>query len=208
MSIFDKKKENSISGDFPMYDKLKLDVQRLKSSDKRFEIFGTTFHKYEFNPTLTEDYILKFEENHKIHLPNDYKAFLKEVGNGGAGPHYGMYKLENYYQPRFYDGSDANYVGDNFLQTPFPYTKSNPFIEDDIDEVISGEEYAKEFIKNISGAITLAHQGCGYFDMLIVSGEEKGKVWVDATVSDYGMYCAFNSFTEWYLNWINVNLEN
>jgi len=44
--------------------------------------------------------------------------------------------------------------------------------------------------------------------MLIVSGDEKGKVWVDATVSDYGMACAFDSFTNWYLNWVNANLEN
>jgi len=195
-----------------IYDKLKQDLITLTQKDTQLKVFGAESHKYRFNPTLSESYILQFEEAHEIHLPDDYRMFLKEVANGGAGPHYGMYRLEDYYQSRFYDGSDANYIGKDFLKTPFPYTKSNPLkpldpsYRDEIAENLTDEEYAKEFSKNFSGAITLAHQGCGYYDMLIVSGEERGTVWMDATASDQGIRYAFNSFAEWYFYWLKSSI--
>jgi len=196
-----------------IYDKLKQDLITLTQKDTQLKVFGAESHKYRFNPTLSESYILQFEETHEINLPDDYRMFLKEVANGGAGPHYGMYKLEDYYQSRSYDGSDANYIEKDFLKTPFPYTKSNPLKpldpsdEDEVDGELSDEEYGKKFIKNFSGAITLAHQGCGYYDMLIVSGEERGTVWMDATVSDQGIGYAFNSFSEWYFDWLKLSIE-
>ena len=98
------------------------------------------------------------------------------------------------------------------MKSPFPYSKSNPFRpldpsdEDEMDESLTDEEYARRFVKNFAGAITLAHQGCGYYDMLIVSGEERGTVWMDATVSDQGIGYAFNSFVDWYYNWLESSI--
>ena len=190
-----------------MYDALKQDFIALTCKDPQLKIFGAQHHQYKLRPVLAEEHLLVFEEKHRVYLPSDYRMFLKEFSNGGAGPYYGMYALENYYQPRFYDGSDANYIDQGFLHTPFPYTKNNPCIARETNENLTDEEYAKEFVKNFSGAITLAHQGCGYYDMLIVSGIEKGTVWTDATVSDQGMGRAFDSFTEWYSHWLGTSLE-
>ena len=192
--------------------KLKQDLITLTKKDTQLKVFGAESHRYRLNPTLSKSYILQFEETHEIHLPDDYRIFLKEVANGGAGPNYGMYRLEDYYQSRFRSGSDAGYVGKDFLKTPFPYTKSNqlkpldPSDEDDADDGLSDEEYGKKFIKKFSGAITLSHQGCGYYDMLIVSGEERGTVWMDATVSDQGIRYVFNSFADWYFDWLKSSI--
>ena len=186
-----------------MYHDVVQELQKLRKWDKGLKIFGAKSHKYSLNPVLSEDCLLGFEKQHGIQLPNDYRTFLREVGNGGAGPYYGMYKLQNFYMPRFYDGSDASIIDNNFLQTPFPYSENKPFPECDGIADLSDEE----FVKRLCGTITLAHQGCGYYDMLIVSGEEKGKVWTDATVSDYGMGRSFASFTEWYLHWIKESIE-
>ena len=190
-----------------IFNTLKQDIEMLKRKDRHLRIFGAASHNYKLNPTLSESHLLTFEEKHKITLPDDYRLFLKEVGNGGVGPYYGMFPLENFYQSRFYDGSDENCIGNDFLQTPFPYSKNNPFVENEMDDDLTDEVYAQEFIKNLNGTITLAHQGCGYFDMLIVSGEDKGKVWIDARVSDYGMNCIFDSFTEWYFHWLNASIK-
>ena len=189
-----------------IYDKLKSDFEKLKRKDKNLKIFGSECHKYIFNPILTEDYISSFENEHEISLPTDYRLFLKEVGNGGAGPYYGMFKLEDFYQSRLGDNSGIN-IGRNFLQTPFLYTIDNPFVNRDWDENLTDEEYVKECNKDISGTITLSHHGCGYFDMLIVSGEEKGKVWHDATISHCGMKRIFDSFTEWYCHWLKKSMK-
>jgi hypothetical protein len=65
------------------------------------------------------------------------------------------------------------------------------------------EEEDKKWEPDMTGAITLSHQGCAYFDMLIVTGEERGTVWADARASDYGMSRIFDSFTDWYLHWLD-----
>jgi hypothetical protein len=34
-----------------------------------------------------------FESTNRIGLPNDYRQFLAMIGNGGAGPFYGLARL-------------------------------------------------------------------------------------------------------------------
>ena len=36
----------------------------------------------------------RFEEKHNLLLPEEYKFFLTQIGNGGAGPYYGLYSLD------------------------------------------------------------------------------------------------------------------
>jgi hypothetical protein len=40
------------------------------------------------NPCLKEAEISAFEKRYHIELPQDYRLFLMEVGNGGKGPPY------------------------------------------------------------------------------------------------------------------------
>jgi len=53
-----------------------------------------TDHQYRLNPVLDEQAILTFEKRHNVRLPEDYRAFLLHVGNGGAGPYCGVLPLE------------------------------------------------------------------------------------------------------------------
>jgi hypothetical protein len=39
--------------------------------------------------------VVQFEKHHNITLPDDYRRFILQAGNGGAGPHYGLLPLEN-----------------------------------------------------------------------------------------------------------------
>src|SRR5918996_2512608 len=60
------------------------DLQRLKTAAA--EIFGSNGHHFTLNAPLVETEVLAFERQHAIRLPVDYRRFLIEVGNGGAGP--------------------------------------------------------------------------------------------------------------------------
>ena len=50
-------------------------------------------HRYELGPRLTEREISDFESLHTIHLPAEYRDYLMNLGNGGAGPGYGVFPL-------------------------------------------------------------------------------------------------------------------
>jgi hypothetical protein len=172
-------------------DEIRQMLDAFRGSDKRFFRFGASTHKYALNPSLTEEQIQAFEAKNNVRLPEDYRQFLLQLGNGGAGPYYGLYTLEE---------GLVNQDPD-FLSRPFPYTsawqeyptseESDAYIFDDL---------------HIQGTLRLCHEGCGYYNFLVITGAERGSVWIDARVSDQGIgplsHPVTNAprvtFSEWY----------
>lgn len=68
-------------------------LQELRSTPTSRAIFGAVGHKFVLNPVLSETEVQAFETMHRISLPADYRRFLTQVGNGGAGPYYGIFPL-------------------------------------------------------------------------------------------------------------------
>ena len=151
-------------------------------------------------PTLAIDEIEDFESRAKITLPDDYRLFLLNVGNGGEGPpEYGLLKLGEINKNDVPDYLNCGY-GDR-LSTPFEFTE--PYIWDGQEEEPG---YLEKTNKAEFGCLALGHDGCGMFWLLVVNGEEKGKVW---QITDMGIVpCAPPlTFTQWYENWLNGNTE-
>jgi hypothetical protein len=107
-------------------------------------------------------------------LPEDYRAFLRDVAAGGAGPGYGLLRPDHPAQPRLATGV-------------FPY-------REDTDEA---EEQAR-------GVLALAHAGCAVVWILVLRGPRRGEVWVDAGGSDHGMRRVAASFSDWYRDWLSA----
>ena len=124
---------------------------------------------------LSESELRAFELAEGVTLPADYRAFLAHVGNGGAGPYYGLEPL----------GTCGGYPSRPFLLTQATARFSN-------NELERPREANKDPI-----ALEFCHQGCGIFSYLVVNGVTYGTVW-DGREDFYptGM-----SFAVWYRRW-------
>ena len=109
----------------------------------------------------------KFEAKHGFELPEGYRRFLTEVGNGGAGPYYGVFKfreMDDCYSFQRWSENDG-FVGT--LSKPFPHTRAwngvlNYPEEEDCDDEDSYEAEVERIDKvywntdNVNGAIPIA----------------------------------------------------
>lgn len=74
-------------------DRIARKLADLKAADPTFRAFGAYMHQYRLGPTLTDAALRKVERYYAIELPADYRSFLTTIGNGGAGPGYGLERL-------------------------------------------------------------------------------------------------------------------
>lgn len=160
----------------------------LKEKDKEFRVFGAASHRYELFPPLAESRIAEFEASQNVKLPEDYRLFLTEIGNGGAGPDHGMTPFEVA-------------VADTKPNRFFQWTN-----ESEVEFSEETEQAAREWedwTENRPGIVRINEQGCGIYTFLVVNGHSYGETWVDFFGS---MKPLKNSFIEDYRIWLDSNL--
>ena len=123
--------------------------------------FGVEGHSYKLNSTITEKELDKLEKKFDISLPEDYRFFVLNIGNGGAGPSYGLYSIQGALTGicPTYSRYRGNKVGKEITR--------NFIRPDEIDD----DEYEED------GMLILCQHGCANDDFLIVNGSERGFVW-------------------------------
>ena len=65
------------------------------------------------NPSLSKEEMEFFEKYLHIKLPNEYKQFLTEIGNGGAGPCQGVLPLD-----KWNDAVDGPPLDEFYMESP------------------------------------------------------------------------------------------
>jgi hypothetical protein len=167
-----------------------------RTADPELRRHGAEEHRYALRPPLDEAAVAAFEERHGVVLPAEYRGFLREVGDGGAGPYYGIYPLDGTGMHSF-DREERERPG--HLAAPFPHTAAwaprwwGPDPEIDEDAYYADEQTA--------GTLVVCHFGCGALFRLVVTGAERGRVWFDDRPSDGGMTPG-PGFRDWYLEWL------
>ena len=151
-------------------------LRRLQDADPGFRVFGSKKHRYQLGEPLPERELAAFERAAGVRLPEDYRRFLSVVGNGGAGPYYGLEPLDMF-------GRD--------LSRPFPFvTATDTLSDEELDRLSDGDAYP--------GVLEFCHQGCAIYSYLVVNGPTYGTIWDGR--EDF--YPTGLTFGVWYRRWL------
>ncbi|WP_264529673.1 SMI1/KNR4 family protein [Flavobacterium sp. N502540] len=192
-------------------DRVKKKLVLAKSADKDLKVFGADSHKYIVKETVNKDEILAFEKEYDVQLPEDYKAFLIHIGNGGisyensaAGPGYGIFPFgENV--DEFVSENAKKYLKEDckldLMMSDSFWEDLNRVIEE--NDEISNEDFYAELGKIFSGLLPIGTQGCTYYYALVLNGEWKGRV-VNVDIDRQKPFFVFESnFLDWYERWLD-----
>jgi len=188
------------------------------------DVFGAEAHHFNLNPEVNEAVLATFERTHGVHLPSDYRAFLMSVGNGGAGPFYGVFplgKVDDNFDFHDWGKGDIGVLSESF---PFNEEWNDLSTKPDDDLIDQDEgEYWKQMeafertywsVALINGSFPICHQGCALRILLVVNGEQAGYLWADRRSECGGIKpirLADGSpatFSGWYGEWLDRCLDS
>lgn len=200
-------------------EEIKDKVAFLKRNDTDFKVFGSSYHRYDFNELIKDFEVQEFEEIYEIKLPVDYKEYISKLGNGGPGPNYGILPLHPLPDGRMYNTFE-------FLGFDFSH-KRKWEMHSDIKEIFEkcfnhpNKEVIRYFsrlediayISEMAGAIYISDCGCNWRQYLVVTGDERGNIWCDQRVDGDGIFPLIDSngnhlsFIDWYFRWLDKSIE-
>lgn len=177
----------------------------------KYTLFGAMKHKYALNPPVDKSLVENAEERYGFAFPRDYVEFITEIGDGGAGPDYGIDPFTEFIS----ESNTMNGYAEAYrksLAVPFAPRK---MLSEEVEEyAITTREYYEEapekFFVNqkdnddydwaTDGFYVLGTHGCQWDFALVTAGERRGQVFD----TDNEGACAFvaGSFEEFYGNWL------
>lgn len=193
-------------------------LKRARSIDSKCELFGTAKHKYQLNLPIRASFVRALEEKYGFTLPDDYFRFITEIGDGGAGPDYGIdpfadlvKKSQNQYAEE-YQEDYRNSLKNAFAPRPMSADELDNFAiatqaayEQNPDKYFIYENPNEDALCNLDGFYVLGTQGCQWDFGLITAGEMRGKVFV---TDNEGAYCLVaNSFEEFYMSCYGTKIQ-
>jgi len=158
------------------------------------------------NPCIDLPKLETFEREHAISLPEGYRRFLLKIGNGGAGPP--SYGLEKLGEP---PNDCRGYMKEFWSRLPninrsFPFTADFFFSED--ERYLRRRQNEEELWDHQAyyGNLMVGTDGCYMYWQLIVSGLERGNVWL---LTPQGIIPTQpkRDFLHWYEDWLD-GVEN
>ena len=175
-------------------------IEKAREADPEFRVFGAEAHKYGFRPTIPLEEVRAFEQEHQLRLPENYVRVLTELGNGGAGPYYGLYPLDRIFEYSADLPEPVTGKAETFIDDTINKEKWNGLLRQ-MDESEDDAAYDALLEKFLANVIVIGTQGCTYDSLLMCGGASKGKVFnIDWNMmEDYGPIPSYMTFEEWYL---------
>lgn len=169
-------------------------VKKAAIADKNCEVFGASKHKYQLNQVLSEKEVRQFEKEYHVKLPEEYVFFLTKVGNGGAGPYYGIYSLNI---PKLRTGQVICREG---VPAFFDKNLTKEAWDEMMEKMEDDEKYDALEADMLEGVLVIGTQGCTYDMLLMCKGSEQGKlVYIDWNLEpELYPYLTGMTFLDWY----------
>jgi len=195
----------------PQIQRIKKKLQEAKEFDELFRVFGAGNHRYEINLPVTISDVDAFEKNYGVELPDCYKSFLLNIGNGGrsylcsgAGPFFGIYPFGHHIDDLI-QGKVENHLKKRCALHPNISEKEwdkklEPLYADDIPD----EDY-EELNGNLYGGILpIGSQGCSFIHGLVLNGPYRGMIInLDRGELSPPKFSEDIHFLNWYERWLD-----
>ena len=206
-----------------------LDTSRIKRSlgllrAAHAPVLGAASHQFLLNPTLGDAEVQSFERQHRLKLPAEYRHFVTTVGNGGAGPFYGVFPVGTIDGPFGFQPwpEEDGIVGR--LAEPFPLEaewndlRENPgdgsLDSNDPEFETKLEQFEARYWDSsiVNGAIPICHAGCAIRIWLVITGNQRGRLWLDGRAEFSGLSPLYSNgrpatFDSWYEEWLESALR-
>lgn len=204
-----------------MEGEIMLDVSKVKAIlskaaywDMDFPIFGSNCHTHLLNAPLSIEELEIWEELMQITLPADYRTYLTILGNGGAGPAYGIssfsFPLDETLLEQTVYSDDAQPQFEQLAHQWYEYSNEDEdelyreyCLRTDGDKQMSFEVWDNNHWEVIdctvrrflfqTGQLFIANQGCSHDVYLLLNGSHRGMCNYSNEEYDY-------SYPFWYEN--------
>jgi uncharacterized protein (TIGR02996 family) len=140
------------------FPELRKRLAELDGLDPTRAVFASDAHQYRLNPPLPVERVEQIESRIGCRLPEQYRCFVTEFADGAAGPDYGIRPLE-----ALLGGNEDSDLSAS-LGAPFP--------------VPTNVEEMRQLGYSAPGTLSICEIGCGGYHELILTGPERGNVWV------------------------------
>jgi Zn-finger nucleic acid-binding protein len=165
-------------------------------------------YQFRFNPPLSSRKIDAWETKYNTCLPEEYRSFLEQIGNGGGNVHgMEMLRLEDWASCLLFEDEELALIAPSqpclLLEE---YQGSNEVWEQWLVEVAGEDWYEKleqELWSYEFGIISISRDQCGPFGFLVLNGSLKGRIgWF---LADWGppTFESSATFLDWYELWLD-----
>ncbi|KDN17464.1 SMI1/KNR4 family protein [Amycolatopsis rifamycinica] len=168
-------------------------LDRAAADPRLRDVFGAGHHRFRLNPPRPAHEVAAFEAKHGIRLPESYRTFLLEAGDGGAGPSYGLLPLADAY-------AEVSGSFPGHLRAPSPFRPGRWF-ENDWWDGFRGPDDRPD---PTQGTLAVVHHGCTGYTHLVVSGPGRGRlVNLDLNGVPAPYVLEDEDFLAWYHRWLD-----
>ncbi len=193
-------------------------LAQARRMDPLLKMFGVADHQYRLASPVDLAFVRTIEEKYHFRFPEDYVQFITEVGDGGAGPGYGLYSF-GYYHTEVKSAKEAK-VREAYLCGLGREIQLLPIEPEWLEDFcISKKEYEKNPEKYFRGGkgsfnwdndtpygfFHLGTYGCGRDFGLITAGERYGQVFINDTEGLFELES--DSFQAFYQDWLDFILD-
>lgn len=178
---------------------IQLLVEQAGKVDRARKVFGAKSHGYRLKPVAPIEKIERFEEKYQVVLPPEYRFFLTQVGDGGAGPFHGLYSLD---KAEAYHQYPENMKKSAWIDQKLTKEEWLEVMTEPVDATREEDDLAYDRSMELvhSGIQLIGTQGCTYDNLLMLNGAEAGKVvYIDWNLDpEWPPALTGQTFLEWY----------